>query len=233
MIIAAYAGCGKTTFANEVWDSIDMVVVPYKYDVNSEPCSADVEKNKASYGYDMNRNWPRNYISAVITAYHRYRYVLVPTSAPVLLELRRFRLPYILCYPDRTLKEEYRQRYKERGNSKEFESIFIDGWDGFIDSFEADTYGKRIILQSGEYLKDRLNEIEAFAKTEESMISFPMDEALEEGIQRVFEEAGVCIEEQLRQFLMYMVEHDELVEQWKKEDMAKILKDYEMMKITV
>ena len=230
MIIAAYAGCGKTTFANEVWNSTDMVIVPYKYDVKSEPCSTDMEKNKASYGYDMNQNWPRNYISAVITAYHRYRYVLIPTSAPVLLELQRFRLPYILCYPDRALKEEYRQRYEDRGNSEEFMNTFIDGWDGFIDSFEADTYGNHIVLQSGEHLKDRLKEIETFTKTEESVIQVDIEDPMEKGIQKVFEETGVCIEEQLRQLIMYMVEHEELVEQWKN-DNTIIPQDYEMMKI--
>ena len=49
MIIAAYAGCGKSTFANEVWDSIDMAVVPYKYEIKAEPCSEDIEINKATF----------------------------------------------------------------------------------------------------------------------------------------------------------------------------------------
>ena len=232
MIIAAYAGCGKTTFANRIWSSTDLVCVPYKYDVKSEPCSEDTERNKANYGYDMNPNWPRNYVSAVITAYHRYRYVVIPTIMPVLLELQRFRIPYIICYPERALKEEYRQRFRERGNTAEFERIFVDGWDDYIDMFETDEYGKHIKLSSGEFLLDRKSEIESFAKATECIQPLYTDDSVEEDIQRIFEETGVCIEEQMRQFFMYVAEHDDLAEKWKEEGMMS-LDGYEMMKITI
>ena len=230
MIIAAYAGCGKTTFVNKIWDSIDLVCVPYKYDMKSEPCY-DAEKGKANFGYDMNTNWPRNYISAILTAYHRYRYVVIPTIMPVLLELQRFMIPYILCFPDRTLKEEYRQRFRERGNTAEFEHIFVDGWDNYIDMFEADEYGKHIKLNSDEHLLDYKTEIEEFTKATECMDSFYIDDNIEEDIQRIYEETGVCIEEHIRQFLMYVVNHKDLVEKWNEEGMITIPEDYKMMKI--
>ena len=157
---------------------------------------------------------------------------MIPTIMPVLLELQRFKIPYILCYPERALKEEYRQRFRERGNTAEFERIFVDGWDDYIDMFEADEYGKHIKLSSGEFLLDRKSEIESFAKATECIQPLYTDDSVEDDIQRIFEETGVCIEEQMRQFFMYIAEHDDLAEKWKEEGMMS-LDGYEMMKITI
>ena len=78
---------------------------------------------------------------------------------------------------------------------------------------------------------DHLEEIEAQAKTE-CVLPIYTDDSMDDEIQRIFEETGVCIEEQLRQFLMYVNDHEELIEKWKNEGMMTIPEDYEMMRLS-
>ena len=222
MIIAAYAGCGKTTFAEKTWNSVDLVCVPYKYHVTDDLEEKMTEAGKACYGYSINSAWPRNYISAVLTAYHRYQYVVIPTILPVLEELRRLRIPYVLCYPERGLKEEYKERYRKRGNLEAFEEVFVGCWDYYLDRFETDEYGKHILLKTGEYLLDHRKQIEKIVKDTETVMTIQMDDAIEEDAHRILEETGVCLEEQVRQFMTYIVEHEELLEKWKKEGVMTI-----------
>ena len=231
MIIAAYAGCGKTTFAEKTWNSVDLVCVPYKYLVTDDIEEKEAEEGKACYGYDLNPTWPGNYISAVLMAYHRYQYVVIPTVLPVLEELRRLRIPYILCYPERSLKEEYRTRYRIRGNSDAFEEVFVGNWDFFLDQFVSDEYGKHIRLRAGEFLLDHRKQITDIVKETETVVPLQMDDLLEDDVQQIFEETGVCIEEQYRQFMIFVAEHEELLEQWKKEGMIVFPDDYELARI--
>lgn len=231
MIIAAYAGCGKTTFAEKTWNSVDLACVPYKYHVTDDIEENEEESGKACYGYSMNSAWPGNYISAVLAAYHRYQYVVIPIVLPVLKELQRLHIPYILCYPERNLKEEYRVRYRERGNSDSFEEVFVGDWDLFLDQFESDDYGKHIRLRTGEFLLDHRKQIKDIVKETETVVPLQMDDNLEDDVQRIFEETGVCIEEQYRQFMIFVAEHAELLEQWKKEGMVVFPENYELVKI--
>ena len=186
MIISAYAGCGKSTFAKRTWNSIDMVTVPYKYVVPENTITDEGdERLKANYEYEIHPDWPRNYISAVIAAYHRYQYVIIPTIKPVLDELQRFRIPYMLFYPDRTLREEYSNRYRNRGNTEAFERIFIDGWDHFLGSLEADSYGIHYAMKTGEYLSDYRSEIETYASEKEDILQLCLDDCVMEDVKKI------------------------------------------------
>ena len=60
---------------------------------------------------------------------------------------------YILVYPEKSLKEEYRQRYIARGNSDSFMRLFVDGWEERLESLRANK-GVHIPLAKDEYLLD-------------------------------------------------------------------------------
>ena len=215
MIIAAYSGCGKTTFASKTWDSIDLVCVPYKYIVPEEFNEEDAESGKACYGYPPHPNWPQNYISAILTAYHRYRYVVIPPVHLVLQALQRFQIPYILCYPQRSAREEYRRRFRQRGNGDMFEHIFIGHWDDYLDRFEQDDYARHLVLKEGEYLLDHRDFIADCTDEEESVIRIDYDLNLQKKVDEVFETTGVCMEEQVRQWILWTGEHPEVLKLWK------------------
>jgi hypothetical protein len=151
MIIAAYAGTGKTTFA-ELYPKtvIDFVSMPYKYvldDDMSEACKANPDNI-------MRDDWPFNYVSAIKQALDSDKILLIPTDLLVLKILQSEKIPYVLCYPQKDAREIYRKRFLDRGNTVEFIKVFIDRWDEFFEGFERDSYGQHIVLKPGQYLSD-------------------------------------------------------------------------------
>ncbi len=158
MIIAAFAGTGKTYFCNHVEGAKDFVCMPYKYflpETDSDKVeNLEYEKSKADLSLDINPEYPNNYINAILENMDKYEYLVIPSDSRVLAGLEDKHIPYILCFPEYTAKEEYRIRYLQRGNTEEFLDIFIDGWDSFMKSLQHDTYGVKITLAENEYLFD-------------------------------------------------------------------------------
>jgi hypothetical protein len=159
MIIAAYAGTGKTTLANMHPDKyMDFVLMPYKYELEvGGDCG---EAGKASPDNIMRPEWPYNYLAAIKEELPKGKHLLIPTDHFVLIHLSVNNIPYVLCYPERGAKEIYRQRYVNRGNSANFIDIFADHWDNWMDFFEEDTSGRHVVLRQNEYLYDAVDRIE-------------------------------------------------------------------------
>ncbi|MDR0248240.1 MAG: hypothetical protein LBI44_01035 [Oscillospiraceae bacterium] len=153
MIIAAYAGCGKTTFVGMVGENaIDLHCLPYKYYLNE--ANNRGEAGKADPNNEMRPDWPCNYVSVIKDVMRKYAYVLIPSDFRVLALLADEGISYILIYPHRNCREEYLKRYIDRGNTDNFLSIFYEDWNWFIDRLEADKHGKHIVLLSGQFLSD-------------------------------------------------------------------------------
>lgn len=152
IIIAAYAGTGKTTLANKYPNIfVDLECMPYKYSDREKPFD---ESCKANFDYELNDEWPYNYIDAIKNFPDKTKIILIPPDLYVLGLLMTDNISYYICYPERNAKEEYRKRFIERGNTDAFIDIFIGGWDRFITSFENNKFGERIILKQNEYLED-------------------------------------------------------------------------------
>jgi len=155
MIIAAFAGTGKTFFCNNVKNSIDFVCMPYKYFLpKTEINAAEEEQLKADFSLEMNPMYPDNYIESIMDNVDKYEYIVVPSDSRVLKVLSNNKIPYILCYPSTNAKDEYEKRYIRRGNTEDFIDIFIGGWDSFMKSLRADNYGIPIEMNKQEYLLD-------------------------------------------------------------------------------
>jgi hypothetical protein len=158
MIIAAHAGTGKTTLA-KIYPAkfVDFICMPYKYHLPKSLSENENESCKANSDNDRNWEYPYNYFEAIKEAMAD-RTLIIPPDLNVLYLLREEKIPYFLCYPVREAKEVYRKRYIERGNTEDFLSIFIDRWDSFIDGFEADDYGRHIVMQPHQFLSDVFDE---------------------------------------------------------------------------
>jgi len=155
MIVAAFAGTGKTHFASYHPDiAVDLVCMPYKYIL--DPQAIYNESSKANLEFEMNPEWPLNYIRA-IREQPSDKIILIPSDWKVLHLLAKENIPYYLCYPKRKSKKIYKKRYKKRGNSKEFLSIFIGSWESFMESLREDKNGKHIKLKPKQYLSDVLD----------------------------------------------------------------------------
>lgn len=159
MVIAAFAGVGKTYFGNHVDGAKDFVCMPYKYGGLSllpqgDSSCAEGERAKANPNYELNPEYPHNYVRAILENSDKYKYLLIPPDWLVLAELACRDIPYILCYPEAGAKETYRKRYIERGNTSDFLDIFIGGWDSFMEFLRKDRHGIHIVLTETEYLTD-------------------------------------------------------------------------------
>lgn len=156
MIIAAYAAAGKSAFAAQTEGAIDLLCMPYKWilpPVDKAPLELESEKGALYHLHDP--RYPDNYIAAILRAEREHQFVVIPTDMAVVRRLQEdYDRKVVLCYPEDSCKEEYRERFVARGNSESFLEIFIDGWDRFLRPVRENERGVHIVMGSGEYLMD-------------------------------------------------------------------------------
>jgi hypothetical protein len=115
MVITAFAGVGKTYFCNNVEGAKDFVCMPYKYILpKGKIDAAEEEARKADLSLEMNSDYPQNYVNAILENMNRCDYLVIPSDARVLAGLKDKNVPYILCYPEVGLKDEYKKRYLQK-----------------------------------------------------------------------------------------------------------------------
>lgn len=104
--------------------------------------------------------FPQNYIAHMKSVIQRHagdaEFVFLGSSHDNVRDaMNENGIHYTLVYPDRSLKNEYIERYKKRGSPEPFIKLMENKWDDFIDSCERDA-NEKIILKSGQYLSDVL-----------------------------------------------------------------------------
>jgi hypothetical protein len=155
MVVAAFAGTGKTYFASVHQDiAVDFVCMPFKYLLDPE--KRYDESSKADPDFEWNPEWPFNYFEA-IKKQPSNKIILIPSDVRILYLLEKENIPYYLCYPVKRAKKIYRERFIKRGNSQEFLKIFIREWEAFMEGLREDAYGKHIILRPNQFLSDVLD----------------------------------------------------------------------------
>ena len=154
MIIAASAGCGKTTLAQKYPDTVaDIESSAYKYMLDGMT-RAEIEAARHTKRED-NPEFPQKYIDAIVEASKTHRIVCVWLNRIILPEYDRYGIPYILCYPDHEAVVEYRQRFINRGNNEDFINHVMDTYDYYIDKWNQ-MPGEHIVLHKGETLESKL-----------------------------------------------------------------------------
>lgn len=160
MIIAGFAGIGKSTFCEKYKkNAIDFVVMPFKY-INfyeiSEKYQGDGEKIKADLDLELNPNWREVYYKALVETYKKYNdeIIVIPTDKVIMQRLETDNIPFIVVYPCYDAKNEYERRFIERGNSNDFLDIFIGEWDYWNNMIRSQNADSKIELTSEQYLTD-------------------------------------------------------------------------------
>lgn len=106
--------------------------------------------------------FPGNYIKHIkeVLATCPEVVIFVSSHDNVRAALKEAGIEYQLAYPERQLKGDYIERYKQRGSSEFFINLMDTKWNDFIDSCESDDGAKRhIILSEGEFLVDQLKDV--------------------------------------------------------------------------
>lgn len=157
MIVAGFAGIGKTTFAKNNCNAIDLNVMPFKYSNLDELSKKyNTENIKAAPELILNRNWRYKYYDKLISLYESdsTKIIIIPTDIQIMKLLESDEIPFTLVYPSYELKEEYQSRFIKRGNTEDFIDVFIGDWDYWIGMFKLLTGCKKIELKTNEFLSD-------------------------------------------------------------------------------
>jgi len=187
MILAAYAGAGKSTFARRVEGAVDLASMPYSRVLPPEKgTKQECEAEKAAPYLLRNLQYPYNYLLEILKAEREYDYVLIPTSTRVIRMLNEMGRTVVLCYPAKDQKEDYRQRFLARGNSRDFLEVFIDCWEDFLGPYwNREVEGIHVPLGKGQFLTDVKATIDAAA---EQIPASPVEEAFADELRKKVEE---------------------------------------------
>lgn len=133
-VVAAFPATGKSYLAARLGDS-----------------AVDSDSSQFARG---NGEWPRNYIGRITADFDAGRTVLVSTHAEVRAALVAAGVYFVLAYPQRGLRAEYRERMKRRDSDGLLIDKVIGMWDRAIGELDAQEGCDRLILGSGRFLSD-------------------------------------------------------------------------------
>jgi len=140
MLCAAFPGTGKSYYcSNGNWS---------QYVPDGFCCDSDSSKFDKS-------NFPQNYIEHIKQRIaDGYARIFISSHKEVRDALVENELDFTLIYPDKSLKQEYIDRYIERGDSDQFITLLEKNWENWIDECKAQTGCKHIVLSSGQFIAD-------------------------------------------------------------------------------
>ncbi len=157
-IISAFPGTGKSHYTKThgsrggVWDS-DSSKFSWLTDENGQKVTD--EKGDAIRHPD----WPNNYIDHIRAGMSAAAIIFVSSHAEVRDALKQAGLPFTLVYPRRDLREEYLERYSQRGSPPGFVSLIGGKWNEFLAQLE-DEQGpniKHVKLETGQFIEHILS----------------------------------------------------------------------------
>lgn len=155
MIIAAYSGTGKSTFAARFQNAMDVASMPWHRILPPKESEEENERGKGRMDVFTDPLYPDNYIIEILKAEREHDFALIPTDMQVVRRLREeYGRKVVLCYPADELKEEYRERFIARGNGEDFLYFFIEQWDSFLEPVREYEDAVHIVMGTGEYLTD-------------------------------------------------------------------------------
>ena len=133
LVISAFPGCGKShLFRNKGEKKI----------LDSDSSTFDKSQ------------FPQNYIEHIKSNIGEVDVILVSSHKEVREALVNESITFTLVYPSKDIKEEYIQRYIDRGNDGKFVELLKQNWDNWIDELENQEGCEKIKLESGQYLSD-------------------------------------------------------------------------------
>ena len=153
IIIAGFAGIGKTALARKYKNVCDLDSTTYNWD-NTGYKDFTVEQLKG-LTRKPNPLWPQNYINEIKVKMQEYDILLVKSNPGILEIYDKENIPYVICYPCKEALKEYKQRYKNRGNNTQYSEKTINSYDLKVQKWNKNPNNK-IILKPNETLETYL-----------------------------------------------------------------------------
>lgn len=108
--------------------------------------------------------FPANYIAHIREKLAEGYTVLCSTHAEVRAALVQAGIPFALVYPKLDCRDEYMQRYTERGSPDAFIGMMFKNWEKFVQGCADQAGCKHVELDSGQYIPATLQELQKRAK---------------------------------------------------------------------
>lgn len=158
MIISAFAGSGKTTAEKEIDNAIDLESSDFQW-TYPKGTTTDVEERKGILERKKNPNFVKDYVDSIDAANESYDYIFISSQPSVLEELESRNIPYSVAYPSIESKNEYIERYKNRGNNAQFIKLMDKNFETFVNSMRNNEKAvHHIQIKEGQYLLDAIIE---------------------------------------------------------------------------
>lgn len=146
-VISGFSGIGKTTLCSA---KKDLVVL----DSNSWRFSW-----KTTARQEWHPEWPTNYISHILENIDSVDAIFVSCHQEVRAALVASGIAFVLVYPGPGMKEEYVERYRDRGSTKAFVDRIEAHYEEWIYGLMKQQACTHVVLRSGQYLSDVIPEI--------------------------------------------------------------------------
>lgn len=143
-VISAFPACGKTTYYNKwgrnqnnTWKDENIGEIILDSDSSNFSWVKDGNGNNTK---ERHPDFPNNYIKHIKDNLNKAHVIFVSSHEVVRKALEEADVEYHLFYPDKSLKDEWIRRFRERGNDEGFISFISNNWDNFIDDIEKETF---------------------------------------------------------------------------------------------
>jgi hypothetical protein len=136
-VYSAFPGCGKTTYYRTSGKNV----------LDSDSSTFDKKEFPKNYLKHIKYNLKNDTVDVILVSSHK----------EVRDALTSKGIRYVLVYPERELKDEYIQRYKDRGNNDGFINLLDNKWDIWMDEMDQQKGCYKVRLKTGQYLTDVIN----------------------------------------------------------------------------
>jgi hypothetical protein len=136
MLVAAFPGTGKSHYCN-----VDVDYMPQGFAIDSDSSKFDKSQFPENYIQHIKQKIAEGYARVFISSHKEVRDALVLNN-----------LPFVLIYPAKDLKQEYIDRYKQRGSNEKFVELVSNNWDKWIDELKSQKGCHHIELKSGQFV---------------------------------------------------------------------------------
>jgi hypothetical protein len=135
IVISAFPGTGKTYLC-----------------AKSRRCLVE----KECWEFSKAANFPENYVSEIKHSIGGADAVFISTNKQALDMLIVDGIPVILVYPVIELKNEYMERYVERGSHPDFIDAMNTYWERWLEELNKRSDCKKHVLQAGQFIENAM-----------------------------------------------------------------------------
>jgi hypothetical protein len=150
-IVSAFPGTGKSYFTSH--NSVEGRVLDSDSSKYSWLLDADGNKIEPPV---RDPDFPKNYMNHIREEMDSAAVILVSSHADVRTALVDEGIDFTLVFPERSIKDEYVERFKKRESPQGFIDLIDKNWDVFLGQLEEQQGCEAVLLGPGQFISDVL-----------------------------------------------------------------------------